>query len=133
VGRPILWGGNFRKLFWNIGLRDDLVGVWGGFSVHGMGVDIAVSVWSYVWSAAMKLTKDVSSLGERMVELARIAVAMHLDLAGATNGTAEHMLRQRVGIGGADFSGMDSPIAGRIDHADQVTDDGLPPAGGRLE
>jgi hypothetical protein len=81
----------------------------------------------------MKLNSDISSLGERMVELARIAVAMHLDMADATNGTAERMLRQQVEIGRADLCGMDSPIAGKIHHADQVTDDGLPPAAGRLD
>jgi hypothetical protein len=81
----------------------------------------------------MEQSNSITSLGQRMVDLARIAVAMHLEMAGATNSAAERMLRQQVAIGGADFRGTDSVIADSIHHADQVTDDGLPPAAGRPE
>jgi len=74
-----------------------------------------------------------SSMGQRIVDLARIAVTMHLEMAGATNGTVERMLWQQVVIGGADFSGTGFSIADEDHLADQVTEDSLPPAAGRSE
>ena len=81
----------------------------------------------------MEQSNSITSMGQRIVDLAQIAVAMHLEMAGATNGTVERMLRQQVVIGGADFSGKGISIADEIHLADQVTEDSLPPAAGRTE
>jgi len=81
----------------------------------------------------MEQSNSITSMGQRIVDLAQIAVAMHLEMAGATNGTVERMLRQQVVIGGADFSGTGFSIADEDHLADQVTEDSLPPAAGRSE
>ena len=66
----------------------------------------------------MESVQNIETLGQRIVEMAWLAVGVHLKLAGELNqnsvdAMADAKLRQRAQIGGADHMGqvMDDPAA----------------------